>query len=162
MVQTVNMVAQAANANITARSGTVYQSNASGLITGVVPGDIESLMNSGCAFTSQRAILTPTVSSYIVQGAINNVPVSSLANVYTLAAPTILGAKTTINSLSTASALVNSSGATILNEKGVACTVLTLGLGVADLEAVGSTLYQLSNRSLNTSSGGAVYGIASS
>lgn len=162
MVQTVNMVAQAANANITAASGTVYQSNASGLITGVVPGDIESLMNCGCSFTNQRAIVAPVVSSNIVQAAINNVPASSVANAYTLVAPTIIGARTTINSLSTASATVTASACTVYNEKGVACTVLTLGLGNADLEATGSTSYQLSNRSLNTSSGGAVYGIVSS
>lgn len=162
MTQTVNMLAPAANANITARSGTVYTSNANGLITSVPAGDIESLVNSGCIVTAQQAVVTAVVSSYIVPGAINKIAASSLADAYLLAAPAAIGQRTTLNSLSTASATVTSSGATILNEKGVACTVLTLGLGTAVLDAVGSTLFQIVSRSLNTSSGGPVYGILSS
>lgn len=163
MTQTVSMRAPVAGGTYVTRGGTTYTADVNQMINNVPPGDIESLTNSGCIIVSQRAVTTPVVSSYIVQGAINFISSSTSADAFTLAAPGLIGEKTSIVNQSTGIPVITSSGATILNEAGTACTVITgSAKGSIDLEAVGSTLYQITSRPLLTSSGGPVYRMASS
>ncbi len=158
MTVTVKMVAPVAGQSYTTKGGTTYTADVNGIINSVAPGDIESLLNMACNVVVERPIVTPVVSSYIVQGAINIVSSSTAADAFTLAAPAYLGMKTSIIDRSTGVPTVTSSGADILTSTGGVCTVLTgTTKGTIDLESVGSTQWQIMNRSGATSSAGAAF-----
>ena len=170
MVQSVSMLAPVAGGTYLSKAGTQYVAAGNQVIAGVVPGDIESLTNLGCTIIGPPRALNTLVNSsangaYITQGQDNIIPTSSLATPFLLAAPgtAALGLVTDVINQSTSVCTITASAATIYDEKGIARTVLTgNGLGVISLEAIGSTQFQILNRSLLTSSGGAVYSIASS
>ncbi len=164
MTQTLQMLAPVAGGQYVAKSGTVYTADANRLITSAL-GDIESLTNFGCLPVIAVPVLTPVVSSKIVQGVINQIAGSSSADAFTLDPPSVIGQATTIVNKSTALPTVTSSAADILTSTGGVCTVLTGTVkGTIELEAVSATAYQVTHRSLYQSSAGAVqaYGWASS
>lgn len=164
MTQTLTMLAPVAGGQYVSQRGNTYTADANRLITAQL-GDVESLSNFGCLPVIAAPVLTPVVSSYIAQGAINQIASSSSADAFTLAAPSVVGQTTTIVNKSTAVPTVTSSAADILTSTGGVCTVLTGTVkGTIELEAVGSTAYQVTHRSGGTSSAGAafVYNWASS
>lgn len=168
MTITVTMIAPsfAAGFNVTARSGTIYTSNVNGLISAAV-ADVNSLQQAGCIVTPEQPVVTLALSTaagvYVVPGAINLIPVSTIAAVCLLPAASYLGQTTTLVSASTGNFTITSSGVSLLDNLAASATILTCNKGTCDLIAVGSTLYQLSNRSiLSNSSAAVVYGIASS
>jgi hypothetical protein len=154
-----------AGMNVTARGGTSYTSDVNGIVTANAT-DVQSLQLAGFVVLPERATNAVTISTAagvsVVPGLVNTIAASTAAVIATLPAPTTYGQMTTLVSLSTGSMTITSSACSLLDEKGNSATVLTCGKGIADLFAVGSTLYQIMQRSLNTSSGGAVYGITSS
>lgn len=165
MTQTVAMRAPVAGGTYVAKSGTTYTADINQMITGVPPGDIESLTNSGCIIVSQRAIVTPVVSSYVVQGAVNFISSSTSADAFTLAAPGLIGETTKLVNRSTGVPVITSSGCEVVTSSGGVCTVLTgTTKGAIDLESINSSQYQVGHRSGGTSSAGAafVFNIASS
>lgn len=168
MTNQVIMVAPAAAAGVTVKcdlTGNSYTSNANGYITANV-NDINALENSGFIPLATKPIVPLTLSSaagqYLVAGAMNTVPVSTLAAVANIAAPTYIGQQTDISALSTGNVTITSSGCTIYTSTGGACTTLTCSQGTLSMIATGSTQLQILARSLLTSSAGPVYGIASS
>ncbi len=154
-----------AGMNVTATSGTTYVSDANGVAT-VAASDVVSLQRAGFQVTPELATNAVTISTAagvsLVPGLVNTVAASTAAVISVLPAPTQYGQTTKIVSLSTGLMTITSSACSLLTELGASATVLTCGKGTAELFAVGSTLYQIMSRSLNTSSGGAVYGILSS
>lgn len=148
---------QTAGMSITLPSGASYTSDANGLITANA-GDIVGLAQAGCSLVPDRPVVTLSTSGYIVQGAVNVLPStagSTVSYAYTLAAPAFLGLRTTIvqPAASTALSTVTSSGSVI----GSSYTVLTFAGALAsiDLDAVGSTVWQIGAQRATTSSAGA-------
>lgn len=171
MTQRMLAPAQAAGLNVTTPNGNSYTSDANGLINAAL-NDVNALEGAGFIPLPQNPVLTLALSTaagvYVIQGAINLIPVSTIAAVATLAAPTVLGQVTRLVAASTGNFVITSSAVTILDNLAAAATVLTCGKGTVDLMAVGSTLYQLMNRSIasialsTAATNSPTYGIASS
>ena len=160
---------QAANVSFTSNiTGNSYTSNANGTIQ-CLAQDCNAAESAGFVPLAQKNTVTLGVSTaanviYPVAGALNIVPASTVAAlVGTIAAPTMLGQVTQFVSLASANVVYTASGCTIYNANQVACTTLTFNTGTMSLYALGSTTFQIVERSiLSNSSNAVVYGIASS
>ncbi len=165
---TIKMIApaQAAGVNVTLPTGNSYTSDVNGLISAAL-NDVNYLEGAGFLPLAQAPVVTLALSTaagvYVVQGTINLVPVSTIAAVALLAAPATVGQVTRLVAASTGNFVITSSGCSLLDNLAASATVLTCSKGTCDLVAVGSTLWQMTNRSLySNSSVAVVYGIASS
>ncbi len=135
-----------------ANTGNSYTSDVNGLINAAI-SDIGWLESAGYLPIPERPVVTLTLSTAgtVVLGAINILPSSAASTAsyaYIIPAPTVTGIKTTITqpSGSTAASTFTSSGANI-NLTNTNATVLTFtGGGTVDFESVGSTLFQITNR----------------
>ena len=165
MTVTVKMIAPgfAPTFTVTTRSATTYVSDVNGIIAGVSGGDVLDLQNVGCVVFPERPVVTLAGSSVgvIIPGAINIINSSAASTsvyAYTLAAPVTNGIITTIMqpSGSTAATTVTASSLCNINVTNTNATVLTFtGGGSVDLIAIGSTLYNIVNRTPSQSSAGA-------
>lgn len=149
MTLTVKMFspAQSAGFNVTAASGANYVADANGLITATA-GDVASLMQAGCQPLADRPVVQMTTAGAVVEGSINVIPssaASTVAYALTLAAPTVVGLRTTIlqPAQSTAGNTVTCSSLCSFASGG---TVLTNSSAMrVDLDALGSTSWAISN-----------------
>ncbi len=159
---TIKMVAPALQAgmNVTiSQTGNSYTSDANGLVS-VALNDVNQMEAAG--FLPLGIAALPTLALSTAAGVYVN-PVSTIAAIALLAVPAVLGQTTRLVAVSTGNFTITSSGCTILDQKGAACTVLTCNTGTMSLVSVGSTLYQIMDRSLySNSSNAVVFGIASS
>ncbi len=161
---TVRMIAPAlgAGVNVTAPSGANYVSDANGIVS-VALSDVNILEGAGFLPIPGTTVISLPLSTAgsIVQGAINIIgssAASTASYAYTLAAPLALGVKTTIMqpSGSTAATTVTASSLCNINLTNTGATILTFTAGGSvDLISVGSTLYQIVNRTPSQSSAGA-------
>lgn len=167
---TIKMIApgNAAGLNVTCGlTGNSYTSDANGLINAAT-SDVNSLEGAGFLPLQANAVITMTISTAagvsIVPNVINLVPASTVAAIAVLPVPPTgtIGQLTRIVCASTGNVVITSSACSLLDNVAASATVLTCGKGIVDLVSVGSTLYQIVNRTLNTSSGGPVYGVLSS
>ena len=167
---TIRMTApgQAAGVNITTKSGNTYTSDVNGAVLAAL-NDVNSLQDAGFIEQPTNGTVTLALSTaagvYVLPGTINQIPVSTIAAVCLLPVPsaTQIGSITRLVAASTGNFVITSSGVTILTEKAAATTVLTCTTGTCDMLAVGSTLYQILNRSIISNTSAAVtYGIAAS